>query len=167
MNWLEFFPRKGWRLQVLIYQKVNQKYIKYKLVLPMHPMHAQPYHFLACAPSFCKFLKSNMVLLKELGHDVHLLSEAKFLKIWTSSIITCGSLSLVSPPRSWTPISRTGVFYNLTPSSISLFASNISSCLWLDLINHKQGIDPWFIWWCPFELNFPNPESKSPSSLLV
>ena len=62
MNWLGILSRKGWRFQVLIYQNVNnkhsyQKYRKHKWVLPMHLMHAQPYHFLACAPIFLQILE--------------------------------------------------------------------------------------------------------------
>ena len=33
------------------------KHRKQNLVLPMHPMHAQPYHFLVCAPIFLQILE--------------------------------------------------------------------------------------------------------------
>ena len=46
----------------MIYQNVNQKYIYNKHInhnwgLPMHPMHAQPCHFLACALIFLQILE--------------------------------------------------------------------------------------------------------------
>ena len=67
---------------------------------------------LLALPSSCKFWKINIVLLKDIDHDLHIISEEIYFNMWTSSIITCGSLSLSSsPPGSWATISRTRAFW--------------------------------------------------------
>ena len=66
---------------------------------------------LLALPSSCEFWKINMVLLKDIGHDVHIIFESISFKMWTSTITTCGSLSLVSSLGSRTPINRTGAFW--------------------------------------------------------
>ena len=39
-------------LETYISEKIKQKWF-----LPMHPMHVQPYNFLACAPIFLQILE--------------------------------------------------------------------------------------------------------------
>ena len=54
-----------------------------------------------------KIWNINIVVFKELGHDVHLPSETRFFMMWTSAIITFGILLLLLVfvlARIWNPI---------------------------------------------------------------
>ena len=67
--------------QVLIYKNVNQKQRNQNWVLSMHPVHAQPSHFLAYAPIFLQILEEQYGSPQGVGHDVPLIYKEIFLKI--------------------------------------------------------------------------------------
>ena len=54
--------------------------------------------FLLALPSSCKIWNFNVVLFKDIGNDIHIISEEIYFMILTSTITTCGILFLTLHP---------------------------------------------------------------------